>query len=153
MVLQRPKSVGKVTLELAGTRYQPLSLEHVDVGESRGTTHRVARVRRTMPERGALVLPKRSGDLARDDPPADREVAARNSLGERDQVGAYPRPALDAEPLAQPSESADHLVGHEEHAVLGTYLCHAFEIALRGQPNASGADHRLAEEGGDAFRS
>jgi hypothetical protein len=140
--LQRSEHVGEGALKLAGTRDQALSLQHVEVGERRGTARRMPRVGRAKPEHGAAVVPERSGDLTRGNHPAHGQVPAGDALGEGDEIGVYPWTALDAEPCPQPSEPADHLVGDKQHAVLGAQGLplqrEVDEVAVRtgGEPDA-----------------
>src|SRR3712207_7642715 len=54
-----------------------------------------------------------------------RQVAARDALGERDEVRTDLRPALHPEPRPEPAERADHRVDHQQDPVLGAQVGHA----------------------------
>ena len=57
--------------------------------------------------------------------------------------------ALGAEPLAQASPGADHLVGDHQHVVLIADLAHALEVPLRWGEATAGVLDRLEDHGGD----
>jgi hypothetical protein len=99
-------------------------------------------------ERPPGLRPERLGDVRCDHDPAERQVAAGDALGERDQVGAQPE-ALDAEPAAEPPEASDHRVGDREDAVVRADLHRPPVAGWRG--NAPRADHRLEDERGDGL--
>ena len=63
----------------------------------------------------AGLAPERLRDAAGDDDAAEREVAARHTLRERDQVGLDAE-ALEPEPRAEAAEAADHGVADEQDA-------------------------------------
>ena len=58
----------------------------------------------------------------------------------------------DAEPGAEATERADHLVAHEQHAVAVADLAHALEVAGRRHEATAGVLHRLEVHGGDRLR-
>ena len=112
---------------------------------------RVAGVGGAVAERRAARLgPVRRGDLVARDHAAERDIAGRDALGERDHRRLDVLPALDAEPRPEPAEAADHGVDHEQDPVLGAQVGDALDVALGRRVHAAGADHRLAEERGDA---
>src|SRR4029079_15304808 len=83
--------------------------------------------------------------------PADRRVAARQALGEGDEVGLEAVP-LRAEPLTETAEGTDDLVGDEQHAVAVTDLAYPLEVAGRRPETATGVLHRLEVDRGDRLR-
>ena len=80
---------------------------------------------------GRPGLEERRGDLAGHDHAAERQVAGRDALGERDQVRPHVLPALDPEPGAEPAEAADHAVDDQQDAVLGAQVGDALDVARR----------------------
>ncbi len=104
-----------------------------------------------MGERGP-VLEKRFGEEVAADHRAERRVPARETLGARDDVGEVVV-ALAAEHRAEPAERADHLVGHEQHAVPVADLAHTREVAVGRNEAAAGVLHRFEEHRGDRLRS
>ncbi|NEO28510.1 MAG: primosomal protein N', partial [Kamptonema sp. SIO4C4] len=79
----------------------------------------------------------------------ERQVAGGDALGHGHQVG-LDAVAVGTEPVAQPAEAADHLVGHQQHIVAPADLLHPRPVALRRDDHAAGALDGLADEGGDA---
>ena len=79
---------------------------------------------------------------------AERGVARGHALGERDDVGLV-TVTLRAEVVAEPAERADHLVGHQQHAVLVADLADPLEVPGRRREAAAGVLHRLEVHGGD----
>ena len=93
---------------------------------------------------------ERLGEEVATDHRAERRVAAGESLRARDHVGQVVV-ALAAEHRAEPPERADHLVGHEQHAVPVADLAHALEVALGRHEAAARVLHRLEEHRGDGL--
>mmetsp|Transcript_87963 Transcript_87963/g.228177 ORF Transcript_87963/g.228177 Transcript_87963/m.228177 type:complete len:228 (-) Transcript_87963:921-1604(-) len=78
-----------------------------------------------------------------------RHVGARQALGARDDVGDYVV-VLETPELPGPTEARHHLIADHQDSVLVAEGSHPFHVALRGQVHASGADHRLEHDRGDA---
>ena len=95
-----------------------------------------------------LVLEERLGEEVATDDRAERRVAAGEPLGTGDDVGEVVV-AFAAEHRAEAPERADHLVGHEQHAVAVADLAHPLEVALGGHEAAARVLHRLEEHRGD----
>ena len=149
MVGERREDVDQLALELASARDQVLALEDVEVRERGRATGRMAGVGRSVAEhRAARLGPERLGDRAADEHGAERQVAARDALGEHDHVG-LDVPALVSEPGADAAERADHAVDHEQDAVALADRRDRLDIARGRRAHAARADHRLAEEGRD----
>ena len=89
-----------------------------------------------VPECGCARLPERSGHAFVDDDPAQRQVPARHALGENDEIGDDAE-TVDAEPVAEPAETADHAVDHEQHAVAAC----RYRGSARYSPEAGEARH------------
>ena len=81
---------------------------------------------------------------------AERDVRRADALGERDDVGADVV-ALGAEPVPEPAEAADHLVGDQEDAVLVADLADAAAVALRRRERAARVLDGLDEHRGDGL--
>ena len=132
-------------LELARPEDEVVRREQVEVRERRGTARRVPRIGRAVRKREAGRLPERLGDAGRRDDAAERQVPARDALGEHDQIGFQPEP-LDAEPRAEATESADHAVGNRQHPVTAADLRDRLEVAGRAvagrRPSRSPARRR-----------
>ena len=126
-----------------------VSLQEVEVGQRHRAAHRVAAEGDAVQERVARVE-ERLGDAVAHHHAAEGRVAGREALGHGDHVGLV-ADALDAEPGAQAAEGADHLVGHEQHAVAVADLADPGEVALGRGEAAAGVLHRLEEDGGDRF--
>src|SRR3954471_5393933 len=90
---------------------------------------------------------ERSRDVVGHQHAAQRHVCRADALGEGDDVGADVV-AGRSEPLAKPTEAADHLVGHQQHAVLVADRAHALVVALGRGEGAARVLHRLHEHGG-----
>ena len=105
----------EVVLEVADVLQDPVPLHDLQVAQGDGRAQRV-------PAEGVAVVEDRAGpvdDLG--DPGADqgrahRGVAGGDALGDGDDVRAG-AVAVAAEPLAEPAEGGDHLVGDEQEAV------------------------------------
>ena len=91
-------------------------------------------------------------DPVGDQHPAERHVARVHPLGEGDQVGRD-APPVDGEPLAAAAEAGHHLVGDQQHAELVADRPHPGQVAVRGDQDAVGADHRLRDDRGDRVRA
>ena len=81
-------------------------------------------------------------DRARHEQRADRDVAARERLRDRNEIGLEP-PALECEEAPGPAQTRLHLVDAEERPVAAAELLGALEEARRRQV------HALALEGLD----
>ena len=128
-----------------------LAVEDVEVGQRNRATHRMPTERDAMGERGPM-FEKRLGEELATDHRAEGRVPAREALGTRDDVGQVVV-ALAAEHRAEPAERADHLVGHEQHAVPVADLPHAREVAVGWNQTAARVLYRLQEHRGDRLRS
>lgn len=82
--------------------------------------------------------------------PSQREVSARHSLGEGDQIGLE-REAIRSEPVANPAEAGDDLVGDEEGPRSFDGRLGLLEVAIRCGPHAARTDHRFAVETGNSL--
>src|SRR3546814_6797849 len=60
---------------------------------------------------------------------------------------------LEPEPLAEPAESADHVVADQQDTVFAADRLDPRPIALGRDDHAAGALHRLADEGRDLLRA
>ena len=92
--------------------------------------------------------PERLGHVRRDDHAAERQVAARDALGEGHEIGLDAEP-LEAEPGTEPAEAADHGVADEQDVRVTADPGDLLQVSLRRRQHAAGADDRLGEEGGD----
>ena len=99
----------------------------------------------------ARPLEERGCDPVAHEHAAERHVRRADALCERDDVGADVV-ALGCEPVAQPAEAGDDLVGHEQHAVFVADRTHALEVALGRRERPARVLHRLHEHGRDRFR-
>ena len=81
---------------------------------------------------------------------ADRHVAARQRLGDGDEVGDARR-VLEREERAGAAEAGLHLVDREERAVVVTQLGRGAEVAVGRDEHALALD-RLDDERGDVAR-
>src|SRR5207248_4482433 len=81
---------------------------------------------------------------------ADGEACAE-ALADGDEVGDDAA-AFTGEPPAGAPESADHLVGDEDGAVLFRHRLHPLEELRRRDDVASGALHGLDDDGGQGSR-
>src|SRR3954451_3923832 len=95
--------------------------------------------------RSGRSLEERRRDRVADDRPTKREISARDSLCEHDHVGLEP-PSLSAEPPAETTKCADHLVGHEHNAGLAAELGQTFEIALWRRQYSPRPDNGLTND-------
>jgi hypothetical protein len=94
-------------------------------------------------EHGA-VFEERLGHLVGHHHPAQRCISGGEALGHGDHVGLRTHP-LGPEVGAEAAEGADHLVGHQEHAVAVADLPHPLEVAGgRGEATAR-VLHRFEE--------
>src|SRR5215207_7722346 len=96
----------------------------------------------------AAVGPERLPDALPHQHPAYGHVPGGHALREDEHVRLDPEP-LRSEHPARPAEARDDLVRDEQYVVLAAEPTRGFEKAGRGRDYAAGADHRLAEEGGD----
>src|SRR6185312_8194038 len=102
---------------------------------------RVAAEREAMRVDGLLVEQRR-GHVVREEDAAERRLAGRDALGERDDVGVETEP-LGAEPGAQPAEAGDDLVAPEQDSVPVAQLPQPLRIARRRGEAAARVLHRL----------
>ena len=112
-----------------------------------GAGHRVTGVGEAVVELAALVH-QGLGDAVADQHAAERQVAAVDALGEGHEIG-LDAVVLRAEPLAEPAEAGDHLVGDQQDAVLVADALDLRPVGVRRDDHAAGALHRLADEGRD----
>ena len=103
------------TFEVEGPLAEPLPLDDVEVGEGRGRDGGVAAVGVAVAPHPGAGRPEGLGDPGSRDHGAHRQVAARDALGARHDVGLQPE-AVGGEPVAAAPEPGDHLVRDEEHA-------------------------------------
>ena len=139
--------VGEVPLELERPLGQRLALHHVEVRERGRRRRRVTRIGVAVPPQAGAGLPEGFGHPGGRDHRAHREVAARDALRARDDVGLEVPPRA-REPVADASEPRDDLVRDEQDAGLAADRADLGEVALGRREHAPGADHRLAEERG-----
>ena len=90
------------------------------------------------------------GHAVGDQQRAERRVAARQALRARDQVGLV-AVALAAEPLAEPAEAADHLVGDLQDAVGVADLAHAAVVLRMRRERAARVLDGLHDHHGDGL--
>src|SRR5262249_59047530 len=91
--------------------------DHVEVRERDRARRGVARVRVAVSEHAGVAAPERLLHTLPDDDAAERHIARRDSLGEREEIG-LDAVVLRPEPLAEAAETGDHLVEHEQDVVL-----------------------------------
>ena len=114
VTLERPQRCVQHRLQVAHPLDETLGLEHVDVRERDRARGGMARVRVAVAQELRSALPpERLGDAAARDDGAERYVAGRDALRDRDQVRTDAE-ALAAEPLAEAPEARDHLVGDQQ---------------------------------------
>ena len=118
-------------------------LEHRQVGERHRARHGVAAEGDAVGEAG-VALQEGLGQEVTAQHPGQGRIARRHALGEGQHVGLVAI-ALGAEPRAQAAERADHLVGHEEHAVAVTDVAHPVEIAGGSHEASAGVLQGLEE--------
>ena len=99
-----------------------------------------------------LVLVEGGGDLLGDEHRAHRRIRRRQALGDRDQIGRYAKTG-DAEVLADPTETGDHLVGVQQDPVLVGELAQPLPVAGRGRQAAAGVLNRLGDDHTNCLRS
>src|SRR4051794_23714005 len=146
-VAQAVEHAAQPGLVLADVLEDALLLEDRDVGQRDPAAHRVPGEREAVDER-VRALEERLGDPVGDDRGSHRRVGRRQALGRRDDVGLIVE-ALGPEPLAEPAERADDLVGDEQDVVLVADLADALEVALGRREAAAGVLGRLEEHGRD----
>src|SRR5262245_55129778 len=118
MVREGSERREQLVLELAALLDHPLPLEDVHVHERGGPPVCVPAVGLPVADGHApRVGPERLGDAAGDDDAAEREVPARHSLREGDEI-RLDTEALEAEPRAEAAEAADDRVADEKHTGL-----------------------------------
>lgn len=79
---------------------------------------------------------------------AERGGAVGHRLGEANHVGDDAI-TLGGESIPQPAKAGDDLIEDEEDAMSAGDLAQTLEIALRAREHASGAEHRLDDDGCD----
>ena len=110
--------------------------------------HRVAAVGRGV----HVALVHRRGEdrvvhaLGQDDP-AQRQIAAGDALGERDDVG-LDVPMAQREPPPGAAKPGDDLVGDQQHLVAVADLAQPREIRFRRDDDPARPHHRLADDRG-----
>ena len=101
-----------------------------------------------------LALRRRADDgivnAAIDDHRAHRLGAVGDGFGQRDDVGTNVE-TLCGESLASATESGNHFVEDEQHAVLVADRAQAFQITLGRYQHAGRAGNRLDEYGRDVL--
>src|SRR5579862_8593473 len=93
---------------------------------------------------------ERFGHLSRDHHTTERQIPARDALGEHDEVRRDVEP-LNAEPASETTEAADHGVRDKQRAVPAAELLHALQIARSRRVDTARPDHRLHEYRRDAL--
>src|SRR6266545_2456497 len=126
---------------------QVLALEQLEVGQRHGARHGMAGEGDAVQE-GPLALQEGLHQEVPADHPAHRGVPAGQALGEGDDVGLV-AVAVGAEPVPEPAEGADDLVGDQQHAVAVADLADPLEVAGRWREAAAGVLHRLDVDRGD----
>ncbi len=107
-----------------------LALHHVEVREGGRRRGRVARVGVAVAPQTGVRPPEGFGHPGRGDHRAHRQVAARDALRAREDVG-FEAPARAREPVADAPESRDDLVGDEQHAGLAADRADLGQVARR----------------------
>ena len=86
-----------------------------------------------------------------DDDSGQRLIGAGQALGDGDQV-RLDAEVLIAELAADAPEAAHHLVTDQQDVVTLEHGLDGLPVALRRRHDATGAQHRLADEGADGLR-
>jgi hypothetical protein len=142
--------VGEPPLELLGSLEQVLLLDDVQVRHRGGRHARMAGVGVSVPPHARVLRPERLPHAGRGEDRPQGEVAAGDPLRAGDEVGLEP-PAPAREPRSRAPEPGDDLVDHEQHAGLPADISDRVQVPVWGGEDAARADHRLAEERGDAI--
>ena len=137
----------EVVLVLADVLEHALALHHLEVLERHGARDGMAAVGDAVVEH-VRALDERGRDGVGHEHAAERDVRRADALGERDDVGADVV-ALGPEPVAEPAEAADDLVGDQQDAVLVADLADALAVALRRRERAARVLDGLHEHRGD----
>ena len=117
-VLELFESVAEVVLVREHVLQDFFVFHDLDARQGDRTRHGVTRPGEAVNERIVVVL-ERFGDAVRDNHGAQRGVARGDPLRAGDDVG-HVVVLLGAEPGAQATESADHVVRHQQDAVTVT---------------------------------
>ena len=128
----------------------PLPLHDLDVLERDRAHDRVAAERDAVREHRGLAHERIHHPVRRDNR-ADGGVGGREALRARHDVGPDVV-ALGAEPVAEPAEGCDDLVGREQDVVAVADLAHAAPVALGWREAAAGVLHRLHVDEADGLR-
>ena len=123
-----------------------------EVGHAGRAARRMAAVRAAVREQIPRIGLEPAPQPRTDDHAAERQVSARDRLGERHQVGRD-AVVVGGEPRAEPAEAGDHLVEDQQRAALVAQLPQTLQIALGGREHAAGADHRLGHDRRDPLRA
>ena len=113
-----------------------------------------------MPGIGARMHPailgrhavEHGGNLIGNHHPAQREIPAGDTLGERHDVRLDP-PSAEGEPPSGASEAGDHLVGDKEDLVSRADFADLREIIVRRNDDSACALNRLRNESGHGVRA
>ncbi len=135
--------VAEVSFEGVDVVQQLLALDDLDVLQRHRRRDRVSAEGRAVHEH-RRVLPHGFRDTRTRDEPAHRRVAGGGSLGEGGHVRDHPE-ALDAEPLPQAPEGADHPVGDQQHPVPVADLAYPPPVAFRRHQTPPAVLHRLQD--------
>ena len=90
-------------------------------------------------------------ELLGDDGAREWRVGRGEAFGDGDDVWLH-AVVVAAEHGAQTPEAGHHLVGDQEHIVLGEHLLDGGPIAFGRRHDTAGAENGLTDEGGDAIR-
>src|SRR3954471_5113470 len=132
-----------------GPLEEPVLLVHADRREGGGEADGVRAVRQPAVEH---LLFERFRDVMPHPDGAERQVARREPLGHRDEVGNRV-PVVDGEPLPGAAEAGHHLVGHHQDPVAVADLADALDVPVRRDEDAVRPDDRLEEYRGDRLRT
>ena len=138
---------------IAGVVDQALATDDLQVGDTGGGAQRMAGVGPAMADgaefAGALLqhLPH----AVTDDDPGQRLIGAGQALGDGDQV-RLDAEVLEAELAADAPETTHYLIADHQDVVALEHGLDGLPVALRRRHDATGAQHRFADEGADGLR-
>src|SRR5579872_3421992 len=81
----------------------------------------------------------------------ERLITGSQTLRQRHEVRSDSE-TLTAEPMAQATKSADHLIGHQQNPIVIADPLDLRPIGIRRNDDPSGSLYRLANEGGNITR-
>ena len=149
MIGQLAPALGQVgRRHVAHVLDNPLLPEDSDIPYRDGAARRVPGVCVSMREFTTLV--ERVYDVVGDHDAADRQIPGGHSLGHRHEIGFH-AVQIGAEPVAGPSEAADHLIHHEQDLTPVQDTADLGPVGLGRDNDPAGALDGLGDECGDAI--